>query len=484
MVLPGPALAVILHHLLGHIPRLVVLIHGGVQVELLPFPRPGPQLLPLAPLVIADHGVGRLQDVPGGAVILLQADGAAAGILLLKGEDVFDGGPPEAVDGLVIIAHHAEVFVPSRQGGGQQILQVIGVLILVNEYIAEFFLVILPYIIKLLEQAHSVEDDVIKIQRVGLPKAALVLHIDLGDLGQAVVPRLLALGQILVGQLHGVLGPGEIAQHRPGRELLLVQIQVLQAVLDDPQGVVRVVDGEGGGEAQPLNIPAQDAHTGGVEGGGPYILRPRPQQCGQAVLQFPGCLVGKGDSQDGPGDRRVQAAQPLLPFPVPLPRGGIGLQKGQVVLCYPLGDLRAVGAPAIFHQVGDAVDEHGGLTASRPGQQKQRPLGGQHRALLLRVQPGKLPGNGRPARLAKSKFLFMVQHGISHSFIQYGIVPLYLKRGLRSTRTAHGRHMVSPMRPRFSSTSTTQTVTTSPTANSSEGCFTRRGRRLMWTRPS
>ena len=46
---------------------------------------------------------------------------------------------------------------------------------------------------------------------------------------------------------------------------------------------------------------------------------PGPQQCGQTVLQFPGCLVGKGDSQDGPGDRRVQAAQPLLPFPVPCP---------------------------------------------------------------------------------------------------------------------------------------------------------------------
>ena len=46
-------------------------------------------------------------------------------------------------------------------------------------------------------------------------------------------------------------------------------------------------------------------------------------------------------------------------------------------------------------------------------------------------------------------------------------------------RLPQGRHMVSPMRPRFSSTSTTQTVTTSPTASSAEGCFTRRGRRLM-----
>ena len=288
----------------------------------------------------------------GGAVVLLQADGAAGGILLLKGEDVLDGGPPEAVDGLVVVAHHAEVLIAPSQGRGQQVLEVVGVLVLVDEHIPELPLVEVPHLLKLLEE--------------------------LGDLGQAVVPGLLALGQIFLRQLHGVLGPGDVPQHGPGRELLVVQVQVLQAVLDDPDGVVGVVDGEGGGEAQPVDVPAQDAHAGGVEGGGPHVLR-----LGQAVLQLPGGLVGEGDGQNGPGGGGLQAAQPLLARLVlrgggDLP-GGVVLQKGQVVGSHPLRHLLAVRSPAVLHQIGDSVDEHGGLAAPRPGQKEEGALGGQHR---------------------------------------------------------------------------------------------------------
>lgn len=105
---------------------------------------------------------------------------------------------------------------PPRQGGGQQILEVVGVLVLVNEYIAEFFLVILPNVIKILEQADGVQDDVVEIQGVGLPEAALILGVDLGDFHQPVVPRLLALLEVVLPQLHGVLGPGNIAQDGAG----------------------------------------------------------------------------------------------------------------------------------------------------------------------------------------------------------------------------------------------------------------------------
>lgn len=176
---------------------------------------------------------------------------------------------------------------------------------------------------------------------------------------------------------------------------------------------------------------------------------PGPSRAARRSFSSPAALLVKVMARMDQGTAGSRRHSRSCPFPVPLPRGGVSLQKGQVVPGHPLGDLRTVGAPAIFHQVGDAVDEHGGLTAPRPGQQKQRPLGGQHRTLLLRVQPGKLPGDGRPARLTKSKFLFVVQHGISHSFIQCGIVPLYPKRGLRSTAApsgpAHGQSDAPPL---------------------------------------
>ena len=60
MVLPGDALAVVLQNAGGHILGLVALVHGGVQVELLPLPCSGPQLLTLAALVVADDRIGGL----------------------------------------------------------------------------------------------------------------------------------------------------------------------------------------------------------------------------------------------------------------------------------------------------------------------------------------------------------------------------------------------------------------------------------------
>ena len=386
MVLPLSALAVPLQNTGSYILGLIVLIHGGVKGKLVPLPRLRPQLLALSSLVVADHGVGRLQNMFGGAVVLLQADDPAALVLFFKGEDVLNGGSPEAVDGLVVVPHHAEVLIASGQGGGQQILQVVGVLVLVDEHIAELPLIELPHLVKLLEQTDGVENDVVKVQGACLPQPALVLCVYLGDLGQPEVPRPLALGQILVSQLHGILCPRDVAQHRPGRKLLIIDSQVLQNILHHPQGVVSVIDGKGGGEAQLLNIPAEDANTGGVKGAGPDIVGSRAQHSGQTVLQLARRLIGKGDGQNGPRGRRVQGTQPLLPGLVPRPGPDILLQEGQIILCHPLRHLCAVRAAAILHQVGDAVDEHGGLAAARSGQQQERTLRGQGGLLLLWVQ--------------------------------------------------------------------------------------------------
>ena len=55
---------------------------------------------------------------------------------------------------------------------------------------------------------------------------------------------------------------------------------------------------------------------------------------------------------------------------------------------------------------------------------------------------------------------------------------------LQNMRQAHGFFIVKEIRFFFSSTSTTQTVTTSPTDSSSEGWRTRRGSLEMCTSPS
>ena len=62
-----------------------------------------------------DDGVGGVEDVAGGAVVLLQLHDPAAGEVLVEVEDVAHVGAAPAVDGLVVVAHHADVPALARQ---------------------------------------------------------------------------------------------------------------------------------------------------------------------------------------------------------------------------------------------------------------------------------------------------------------------------------------------------------------------------------
>ena len=153
VVLPLPPLLNAGDDLGGHILRLVRLVHRHIQADLIPCPLLRPQLLALAPLVVLDDGVGCVQDVLGGAVVLLQPDDPSALVLLLEGEDILNGSAAEAINGLVVVAHHADVLPLPRQGGRQQVLQVVGVLVFVDEDVAELVLLILPCLLVFQEQA-------------------------------------------------------------------------------------------------------------------------------------------------------------------------------------------------------------------------------------------------------------------------------------------------------------------------------------------
>ena len=393
-------------------------------MDLLPFPVVSPQVLPLPAPVVADDRVGGLQDVAGGAVVLLQADHPGVLILAFKGEDILDGGSPEAVDGLVVVAHHADVLPSPGQQRRQQVLEVVGVLILVDEDVAELPLVILPHVGVALEQADGVKDDVVKVQGPGGPELFLIGQVDVGDLLQAEVPLGPALVGVVPRQEHLVLGPGNVAQQRAGLEGLVIQVQLLQALLDDPEGIVRVVDGEGGGKAQLFNVPPEDAHAGGVEGGRPDVVGVGADGGFQPLLQLPGGLVGEGNGNDLPGHGGLQSAEEPGPALVPVRRIGVLGKAGeevQVLISDVIGHFPAVGPPAVFQQVGDAVDEHRGFAAARPGQKEQRAFRGQDPFQLAVVEPGKVPGDDLPAQGGKGGLVFLREHSVTKSFyMQWG----------------------------------------------------------------
>ena len=347
----------------------------------------------------------------GGAVILLQADDPGILVLLFKIQDILDIGPPEAVDGLIVIAHHAEVPTAPRQQACEQILQMVCVLILVHQHVAELFLVIVQHLRLLLQQRYSVVDDVIKVQRVGRAEFLLIGGVNFSDAGHAPVIGGLRLFTEHLRPLVAVLGGADGREHTADGERFLVQILLLENVFHHPLGIVGIVNGEILVEADAVNVPPQDADAGRVERGGPDIVGGRPQPGRQTLLQLPRRLVGKRDGNDLPWAGHSHGAKPMGPLRLRL-AGPLRelLQKREVLLRGPIRHLVAVAAPAIGQKVVNPLDEHGGLTAAGACQQQQRPLRGHGPLPLHGVQPGQIPGDDRLS--GRRVALFKISHGV------------------------------------------------------------------------
>ncbi|MPM55465.1 hypothetical protein SDC9_102262 [bioreactor metagenome] len=270
----------------------------------------------------------------------------------------------------------------------------VGVLIFVHQHVAEFPLVILPHLFVLLKEGHGVEDNVVKVQRIGGTELFHIAGVNLGNAGHFPVAGVLILLCKVLRRLETVPGFADDSQQISGGKGLFVIAQLFENVLEDPLGIVSVVDGEVLLKADALNIPPQNAHAGGVEGGGPDVVCLQPQTVRQTGFQLARRLVGKGDGDDLPRTGRVHGAKPHRPPLLLLLRVvGEALQKQKVLLRRVLGNLVAVAAPAIGQQVVYPLNENGGFAGPGPRQQKQRSLGGHGGLPLHGVQPPKVPGD-------------------------------------------------------------------------------------------
>ena len=97
----------------------------------------GPELLRPPFAIALDHRVGGGEDRLGRAVVLLELDHLGLGEVTLEVEDVADVGVAEAVDRLVLVADDHQVAVLFGEQLQQPVLGVVGVLVLVDEDVAE-----------------------------------------------------------------------------------------------------------------------------------------------------------------------------------------------------------------------------------------------------------------------------------------------------------------------------------------------------------
>ena len=293
---------------LRDIAGLFLLIFGLIEKDLFPRLVFGPKGLPFSTTVTSDHMVGRRKNVAGRAVILLQTDGLRVGILMLKLQNILDGGATELINALVVVSHHTEVAPAPRKQRAEHILGVVGVLIFVYQHIAEPPLIFLPHIIAGLEKLNRFADDVVEIQRRGSPAALVVFRVNPGD-GLFVI--IFAGVHSIVFRRHQILFcPGDLPHHAFGIEAPLVKAKVLENGGNHPLFIIFVVDGEGALIPQTADMPAQNAGACRVEGMSPDIPSFFAAGHLQAGAQFSRRLIGKGDGDDLPRAGRIHSAQP------------------------------------------------------------------------------------------------------------------------------------------------------------------------------
>ena len=251
---------------------------------------------------MGDERIGGVHDDLRGAVVALQTEELALGIILLETEDVLDARAAEGVDGLAVVAHHADVVVALRQLLQDQVLRLVRVLVLVHHQVREApgdggeCLRVIP------EQVVHIQQDVVEVHHPALLELLLVALVDLPQaraLG-VVVLRLELLGG-LVGRIGNevILGHGDAGEHLARLVDLVVESHLLHAGLDGALRVGGIVDGEIGRIAQRFRVLAQETHEHGVEGAhhhAPHISV--ADHRGDPFLHLAGRLLREGQRQD------------------------------------------------------------------------------------------------------------------------------------------------------------------------------------------
>ncbi|MPN16990.1 hypothetical protein SDC9_164339 [bioreactor metagenome] len=174
------------------------------------------------------------------------------------------------------------------------------------------------------------------------------------------------------------------------RQKFIINIILLIDFFHRPQRIVAVINSKAFGVPQPLGIPPQDAHTGRVKRAcRNFACIGGPQHCFKPRTQLPRRLVGKGDREDLPRFYRTDRQQGQQFFTGPSAGFQQGLQFFYFFLRYGAKHTVTVVRRAKPYQVGNAVDQHCGLTAACTCQDQQGAIHRKNRVLLHRVELAK-----------------------------------------------------------------------------------------------
>ena len=138
--------------------------------------------------VADDDRIGRIDDRAGRAVVLLELEDPGRGKILLEGENVLDLGTAERVDRLCVVAHDADPGVELRQAADDDVLGVVGVLVLVHQDVFEQLLVARQHVRGVAQQDVGLQEQVVEVHRAVALAALAVDIVDIAELGDLRLP--------------------------------------------------------------------------------------------------------------------------------------------------------------------------------------------------------------------------------------------------------------------------------------------------------
>ena len=118
-------------------------------------------------LIVMDQRISCINDIARRAIVALEFENLRIGITLTEIQYIAYVGSAERIDRLRIIAHHADIVLRFGQTAHQQILDIIGILVLIDQHIAKLLLQLLADIGMLINQTEHIEQQVVKIHSIG-----------------------------------------------------------------------------------------------------------------------------------------------------------------------------------------------------------------------------------------------------------------------------------------------------------------------------
>ncbi len=287
------ALAMQCLHLVHDEARFLVVVGRSVHAQLLALALRGPQVLAQARLVLLDDRVGGVEDVALRAVVLLELHHLLHAEVADELVHVADFGASEPVNRLIVVAHREHAPVRAGEHLDPLVLQLVGVLELVHQDVAEAVLVVLQQVQVLGERLEGAQQELGEIDHA----LAIALRVVVGVEGDHAAREFVARLHRVGAQPRFLAVVDEILQ-LARREFLLVQALRLGQALDERLLVAGIEDLEKLRQARVAMMRAQQPVAEPVERAHPHAARVDRQHRRKPRQHLARRLVGEGDRED------------------------------------------------------------------------------------------------------------------------------------------------------------------------------------------